>query len=383
MRPHPNEADVALTKSLELPPTPSASKPSLAVGLPVITAAIEVWFRRAARPMPWRTTPRDPWASLVSEVMAQQTQISRVVERYPAFLARFPTPAALADASEQEVLAMWAGMGYYRRARLLHAASRAIVANHAGHVPASITELLRLPGIGRYTAGAIASIALNQPEPIVDGNVARVLLRLHAREGRAGDRASDVWCWEQAASLVRAASDPAALNEGLMELGATVCVPRSPDCASCPLANECLTRQAGLQDRIPAPKPRTNTPAIHAMALIALDAKGRLLVEQRPATPTGGGMWAGMWQVPTLETPVPPTAAARRAWAHGSVGHAILSFDHQTTHRLFRFDVRQCRCDAERAGALGAGESRRWVTPKQAAALPMSNPQRRILDLTR
>lgn len=342
-------------------------------------AAIEGWFRLTARDLPWRTTPRDPWASLVSEVMAQQTQISRVIERFPGFLARFPTPAALAAADEQEVLALWSGMGYYRRARLLHAAARAIVDRHGSMVPHDPADLRALPGVGRYTAGAIASIALNQPEPIVDGNVARVLLRVGGRAGRAGERSTDAWCWQTATELVHQAKDPAAFNEGLMELGATVCTPGAPACDACPLGRVCIAQRDGLQGRIPAPKPRAATPEIHALVLVATNPRGEVLVEQRASTPTGGGMWAGMWQLPTLETPTPPTAGARRAWARGPVGRCIVSFEHRTTHRLFRFDARRARCAGDRAAALAAEPSRRWTPLAQALGLPMSVPQRRIL----
>ncbi len=346
-----------------------------------LASAVESWFRHAARPLPWRTTPRDPWASLVSEVMAQQTQIARVLERFPEFLARFPTPAALAAADEQVVLAMWSGMGYYRRARLLHAAARAIVADHAGRVPESIDALRGLPGIGRYTAGAIASISLGRPEAIVDGNVARVLLRVHGHEGRAGDRATDAWCWARAGDLVALARDPAAFNEGLMELGAIVCTPRAPRCDQCPLADVCIARRENSQDRIPAPNVRRQTPIVHALVLIARNSGGQVLVEQRPVTPRGGGMWAGMWQLPTLEAPTAPTAAARLAWAHGPTGRAVLALKHQTSHRLFHFEVRRAECDAARAKALGQHADRKWIALADAARLPMSNPQRRMLRL--
>lgn len=346
-----------------------------------IARAVQAWFARAARPLPWRTPGRrDPWASLVSEVMAQQTQISRVVERYPPFIARFPTPAALAAADESEVMRLWRGMGYYRRARLLHEAARAIVGWHGGSVPRSAAALRTLPGVGRYTAGAVASIALGQPEPIVDGNVARVLLRLHARGGSADEPRNARWCWERAAGLVHAADDPAAFNEGLMEIGATVCVPRSPVCAECPLARFCAARRLDRQHAIPAPKRRAAVATVHACVLIARDRRGRVLVEPRAAR---GVMWAGLWQLPTLESPSPPTLHAIREWAGGPVGRPITRFAHKTTHRLFEFHVRAAACDDRRAEAmptLHGASGRRWMHPGAAADLPLSSPQRRILE---
>lgn len=357
------------------------------------TAAVERWFASAARPLPWRTTPRDPWASLVSEVMAQQTQIARVLERYPRIMASFPTPLALAEADEQDVLALWQGMGYYRRARLLQSAARVIVQRHSGEVPRTPGALRELPGVGRYTAGAVASIAMGQPEPIVDGNIARVLLRVHGREGRPGDRLTDAWCWKQATDLVGRAANPAAFNEGLMELGAVVCTPRAPACERCPLAAACIARRDGLQPRIPAPRTRAETPLVFASVLLAIDPAGRILMEHRPTvahpaegcgnrsqTRRSGMMWAGLWQLPTLESSERPTTAALRAWAGGPVGRAVLGFEHQTSHRLFEFKVRVARCEAGRAAGLGATAGRRWMVPAAAADLPLSNPQRRILE---
>lgn len=200
--------------------------------------ALEQWFAGAARSLPWRALGpdgwRDPYAVLVSELMLQQTQVARVVERFGAFMRRFPTVAALAGADEADVIALWAGLGYYRRARHLHAAAKRIVHEHGGEVPRAAAALRALPGVGRYTAGAIASMAMGQRVPLVDGNVARVLMRL---EARAGDVAQgQAWAWERAGELVSSSTSAGAFNEGLMELGATVCVPGRPRCEACPLA---------------------------------------------------------------------------------------------------------------------------------------------------
>jgi A/G-specific adenine glycosylase len=167
---------------------------------------------------------------LVSELMLQQTQVSRVVERFANFMARFPTVRSLADAPEQEVLAAWQGLGYYRRARFLHRAAQAIRDMHGAEVPDNVAALAALPGVGRYTAGAIASIVFGQAAAIVDGNVLRVLSRLADHETRMGDPAAERWAWRESTRLVQVASAPGVTNEALMELGATVCTPAAPRC---------------------------------------------------------------------------------------------------------------------------------------------------------
>lgn len=325
--------------------------------------------------------------------MAQQTQIGRVAERFGAFMARFPTPAAMEAAGEHDVLAMWSGLGYYRRARLLREAAVAIVERHGGRVPGTLAELLALPGVGRYTGGAVASMAFGQREAIVDGNVARVLMRVSGREGAAGDRESQAWCWERAEALVGVAASPGRFNEGLMELGAVVCTPRRPGCGVCPLAGVCEARRDGRQEEIPTAKVRGQTPRVWAVVLVAVDGRGRVLVERRGSggggvagkregAAAGGRMWEGMWQAPTLEGATKASAVAVRRWASGAVGRRVLGFEHQTSHRLFEFDVRRVVCGAERAAALarggGPGE-RRWVGSEEAMGLAMSSPQRRIV----
>src|SRR5262245_38334735 len=194
------------------------------------------WYRRERRDLPWRRT-RDPYAIWISEAMLQQTRVEAVIPRYEAFLARLPDVAALAAAGEAEVLALWSGLGYYARARALRDAARAIVQRHAGVLPRTRAAWLELPGVGPYTAGAVLSIAFSASEPLVDGNVQRVLARLFALEEWQGSKALSEGCWELARALVPRAGDeldPGAWNQALMELGARVCTARSPDCAACP-----------------------------------------------------------------------------------------------------------------------------------------------------
>ena len=327
-----------------------------------IAAAVVSWFKTAMRPLPWRTTPRDPWRSLVSELMAQQTQISRVAERFEPFMDAFPTPQAMRDAGEDAVLAQWSGLGYYRRARLLYAAASAIADDHNGHVPADADALRALPGIGRYTAGAIASIVFDQREPIVDGNVRRVLMRLDADDAMT-ERAT----WDRATNLVEVTDDPAALNEGLMELGATVCTPRNPTCAACPLKRSCRAVREGRQEEIPAPKKAAARRTLFCTTVLSV-SDGAVLIRQRPAT----GLWASMWEAPTLERDDRfPSDDEVEAWSGLRPAAAVEERVHQTTHREVRF-----RVVAAQGGATSIGEYRSLAEVK---GLALSSIQRDFL----
>ncbi len=361
-----------------------------------VVAAVCRWFREHARPLPWRLTPRNPYLSLVSEFMLQQTQVSRVLERWPGFVRRFPTLQALAAASRRDVLAAWSGMGYYRRATHLHTAAREITGRFGGRVPGDAPTLRTLPGVGRYTAGAIASMVFGKPEPIVDGNVARVLLRLEGRE--IAQEEGVRWAWGRAAGLVQISKaarhgrqarqqskkwsrssrsrepggGPAALNEGLMELGAVLCTPRRPRCAECPVSRWCVARELGLAESIPRPKARPVRSDLFCSSVVVEDPLGRVLVEPRGEI----GLWAGMWQAPTLER---TDRAARRGEVAAWIGAEALSlrerFEHGTTHRRVCFEVwggRMRRKAVTRPGA--AFRSRAAI-----ARLALSNPQRRVL----
>lgn len=332
-----------------------------------LVTSLTDWFRAAARPLPWRTTPRDPYRSLVSEAMLQQTQVSRVLEKFEPFLKRFPTVVTLASAPDPDVLAAWSGLGYYRRARNLHAAAKAIVAEHDAHIPQSLDDLLSLPGVGRYTAGAIASIVFNQPAPIVDGNVRRVLLRIEGKD--LDEKTADAWAWHRAEELVTIATDPAAFNEGLMELGALICTPASPQCPHCPLRADCIARRKGLQSVIPRPKKRAATSEVHHAVVVVRDKASRLLLERRPDR----GMWAGMWQAPTLEgDSIPDQSAVMRAAGVRSMAFRE-SFMHQTTHRKVHFHV------WEAVSSTKPTNGRLWLDAAEVADLALANPHRRIL----
>lgn len=333
-----------------------------------VAMALTQWFERNARDLPWREIDarlkrRDAYRSLVSEAMLQQTQVARVLEKYAAFIGRFPTVRHLARADEQAVLAAWSGLGYYRRARNLHLAAKMIVEEFGGEVPREVASLRRLPGVGRYTAGAVASMVFGDAEPIVDGNVRRVLLRVEGRD------AKEPWVWSRAERLVKAAARPGAMNEALMELGATVCTPANPRCGECPLAKMCVARREGTQGRIPKPaKAATRRDVFHSVVVVR--SRGRVLMEQRPEK----GLWAGMWQAVTIER---DDRAATRAEVVKSLRLKELAlaerFDHMTSHRRVRFEVWSGRLSGVRPAR---GE---WVQERGTGALAMSNAQRRIL----
>lgn len=348
------------------------------------------WFRRHQRDLPWRAADpargagfRDAYRSLVSEFMLQQTQVSRVLEKFGPFLSQFPTMRALARAHEDEVLAAWTGLGYYRRARLLHAAARAIVERHGGEVPQSPAELEELPGVGRYTAGAVASMAHGQAAALVDTNVSRVLLRV---EGKDLDvKESAAWAWERAgvlASTAHAARGTSAgeFNEGLMELGALVCVSGTPRCGECPLAagggGLCIARHRGWEDRIPRAVAKAERTSVTFVMVVARDRSGRVLLEQRRSK----GLWAGLWQPPTLELPDPtdePTAPVlvRSLKLTGARGlHRTGEFVFKTTHR-------EVRCVVWACGMSGGTipKHRRWVEQDELRAFGLSSPVRRVL----
>jgi len=254
--------------------------------------------------MPWRPTadrPANPYHVLVSETMLQQTQVATVIPYFERFIAAFPTVAALADADEQEVLTLWQGLGYYRRARNLHAAAKAILDEHGGRVPGRAAELVALPGVGRYTAGAVASVAYDTPEPIVDGNVARVYARFYGLHN-AVDRPDTLKIlWARAESNVQASRSPRDFNQSVMELGALVCTPKNPGCPACPLRGDCSALATGQVDRLPVKTPKKKPVAVthRVMALYRTTKRGdRYLFVQRP----DDGLWSRMWQFPTDET---------------------------------------------------------------------------------
>ena len=256
------------------------------------------WFSANKRDLPWRHT-KDPYRIWLSEIMLQQTRVAAVIPYYERFLADFPEVRALARAKTDQVLANWAGLGYYSRARNLQRAAKEIVARHAGHFPRSHEAALSLPGIGRYTAAAVLSIAYNEPRAVLDGNVARVLARIGAVRGDL--HASGMWKkLEAAAQSLLAQTAPGDWNQAMMELGATVCTPKSPRCGECPVAKWCRARKLGIEEEVPPARKKRDTVDVTLGAAVLLDPRGRtLLVRQINGD---GALFSRMWQFPALET---------------------------------------------------------------------------------
>ena len=329
---------------------------------PALGRALLAWYGSARRDLPWRRS-RDPYRVWISEIMLQQTTVGAVVPYYRRFLRAFPTVGALASARVDDVLAAWSGLGYYRRARHLHHAARMVVARHRGRFPRSLEDALALPGIGRYTAGAILSIAYSLPFPVVDGNVARVLSRLLLIEDPR-PAASRRRLWGAAAALVEASpTAPGDLNQALMELGATVCTPKRPACGACPVSRRCAARAAGREEEVPSP-PRRRRPVEVRSAVAVVLRGGRLLLVRRQDT----ALMRGLWELPT-------------AGAGGSADGLRLRLEkpvatvrHAITNRRLRIDVHPARLLSEpRKGR------HRWVARGNLHRLPTSSIVRKVL----
>ena len=301
---------------------------------------------------------RDPYAIWVSEIMLQQTRVAAVLDRYKAFLERFPTVLSLALAPEQDVLALWSGLGYYRRARLLHQAARHLAAHYHGTLPATAAELRELPGIGAYTAAAIASIAHGEAAAVVDGNVERVLSRLAGWSESTPGVKGEI---NALAAYLLDSAHPGDFNQAMMELGATVCLPRAPQCLTCPLHFTCQTR--GEHATAPRAKMETRT-AGYALALRTRKSVQEVLLEQRPATQS---VMPLLWELPVLHS------------AEVSEEHLLLSARHSIMQ--VNYDVRVRAATARTVAALTvAGGDRRWVPISEAETLPLTGLARKILS---
>jgi A/G-specific adenine glycosylase len=343
------------------------------------------WFDGARRPMPWREPGpdgrRDAYRVWISEVMLQQTRVETVVPYYERFLARFPTVQALAAAPLDDVLKLWEGLGYYSRARNLHRAAQEVAAARGGTVPADPDAFRALPGVGPYTAAAVLSIAHGEPLAVLDGNVIRVLTRVFAVEHDARAGATRRALQEVATRLLPPA-DAARFNEALMELGATLCTPRSPACDVCPLGTVCAARALGAPETFPVQSARAPVPHKTIAVGLITDDDGRVLVQRRPED----GMLGGLWEFPggKQEPGEPLDETCRREIQEElgvdvHVGPLVATVNHAYTH--FTVTIHAYRC-ALVAGepVTETGEPIQWVTPDEAAALAFPRANRRIID---
>jgi A/G-specific adenine glycosylase len=331
--------------------------------LPAWRRVLLAWYRRHRRALPWRAT-RDPYRIWVSEVMLQQTQVATARPYYRAFVRRFPTLASLAAARESQILAAWSGLGYYRRARHLHAAARELVRGHGGRLPAGPEAFRDLPGVGRYTMGAVYSIAFDRPLPVLDGNVARVLARLFARPWSARESRGARSLWALAATLVPMRR-PGDWNQALMELGATVCLPRGPRCEACPVAAWCRARRAGRAEAYPPAAPRRATERVRR-AVAVIEHRGRVLMTRR-----AGPLLDGMWEPPGVELGAEsdPRAALGRALRALGVRARLeptgRTVRHVITRRAIEVEVWRGTLIVPPAG----GSALRWVSRRARAPL--------------
>ena len=326
-------------------------------------------YSKAKRDLPWRRTS-DPYAIWLSEAMLQQTRVETVIDYWTRFLVRFPDVASLASAEEEEVVALWSGLGYYRRARQLHAAAREVVDRFGGEFPRDAKTLQELPGIGRYTAGAVASIAFDAQEPLVDGNVARVFCRLFGFDGEPHSKALETSLWDKATELVpkKRAGD---WNQALMELGATICASTNPSCDICPLKADCVALQTNRVDELPRAKRKVVLVDVE-LELFLVERRGRVLLQRRAKD---AGRMANMWELPTIE------ATASALFPQQLEGVLLEPADELGVlrHSITRYRI---RARVQRAKLVLGSKVRapfKWHAPKDAGELALTGMTKKAL----
>lgn len=338
-----------------------------------IAGPLLAWYDQHGRDLPWRGTG-DLYRIWVSELMLQQTRVETVLGRYDEFLARFPDLETLAAAALEEVLAAWSGLGYYRRARSLHTGARRVVQELAGEFPTDPEVLATLPGVGRYSVGAILSAALDHRLPILDGNVIRVLSRLFEVEGAADRAPVRRRLWELAEAVLPELR-PGDFNQALMDLGATVCAPRDPRCGDCPLGLPCDARASGRQAELPVATRRAKVTAERRVAVHLERPDGRMLLVRRPQI----GLLAGMWELPaaTLRAGADPGELARRL-AGGPVT-ARGTVEHRFSHRHWTIEVFSAPAPLPHR-AEDRSDDRRWVGRSELEGLGIPTVTAKVLD---
>jgi len=332
------------------------------------SALVDWQKKHGRRDLPWQGT-RDPYRIWLSEVMLQQTQVAAVIPYYERFTRRFPTVEALAAASEEDVLRLWSGLGYYARGRSLHAAARAVVA--AGAFPGTAGEIEKLPGVGRSTAAAIAAFAFGERAAILDGNVKRVLARYFAIEGWPGEKLVESRLWARANTLLPKTGIET-YTQALMDLGATVCTRTVPRCAACPVRSGCKARKSRRTAEIPAPRPRKALPQ-KAVTWLVLRRGAEVLLEKRPSP----GIWGGLWSFP--EAPASDVEGYCRRALGCEVGskRALETLKHGFTH--FRLQIRPLLCEVMRKPNVEA-PGRQWTDLAEAAQAAVPTPVKKLID---
>lgn len=340
-----------------------------------VAGRLIAWYGREGRDLPWRTT-RDPYRIWLSEIMLQQTTVAAVIPYYERFVERFPTVQALASASLDQVISLWAGLGYYSRARNLHSTARQIMQQSNGVFPDNLAALTALPGIGRSTAGAILSIAFDIPAAILDGNVRRVLVRLFCwqQDPRSSAAEKQLWQWAEALTPV---SHPHDYAQAIMDLGATICTPREPSCNACPLQDLCQAFRAGLATVLPVPGRKQKVPSRRQVALVVFTLDG-LLLRQRPTE----GFLGGLWEFPATDLPdgqQPEQAAARLLDDLNLRGplRKIAEIKHAYSH--FKLEVSVFKVAQEAARAIAEQGIFRRIPLAELDGMPLHGAHRKIL----
>ncbi|MGE5524183.1 MAG: A/G-specific adenine glycosylase [Rhodospirillaceae bacterium] len=341
--------------------------------MPTFADDLIAWQRVHGRhDLPWQNT-RDAYRIWVSEIMLQQTQVATVIPYYTRFMSRFPEVRALAEAPEDDVLAHWSGLGYYSRARNLHAAARVLCERHGGVFPRDIEAVTALPGIGRSTAAAIVVFAYGGRHAILDGNVKRVLARCFGIRGYAGERAVNAKLWQQAEALLPDGGIEA-YTQGLMDLGASVCARRAPRCNECPLRHRCVALGTGTIGELPTPKPRREVPH-RTTTMLVLQHDGLVLLEKRPAP----GIWGGLWCFPEIATGEDAVqASAARFGVEATAGEPMPVVEHGFTH--FKLTITPQPLHVKHAAPSAREAGRQWWPLADARAAGLPAPVRRILD---
>ncbi|MCK5801582.1 MAG: A/G-specific adenine glycosylase, partial [Lentisphaeria bacterium] len=340
--------------------------------------ALEHWFHQNSRELPWRDDPT-PYRVWVSEIMLQQTRVQAVRPYFERFMERFPTLISLAEADQEAVLKAWEGLGYYSRARNLHAAARQVMAG-GGTIPGTVDELLSLPGIGAYTAAAVASIAFGVQKAVVDGNVLRVVARFQAirEDVRAVPVRREIQSWLD--TVIAKAEDPSAFNQGMMELGALVCVPGTAKCGVCPVARWCEAFRQGLVAELPLRRPRKTVPH-YDVAVGLVRHQGRILVARRD----DASMLGGLWEFPggKCESGESPEDACVREILEEvdlpvRVSERICTVEHAYSHFRITLSAFWCECVGDDAPSVRCDRPTRWVAPEELAALPFPAANHKI-----
>jgi A/G-specific adenine glycosylase len=328
--------------------------------------------RHGRHDLPWQRT-RDPYRIWVSEVMLQQTQVATVIPYYERFLARFPDVRSLAGAPLDDVLVLWSGLGYYSRARNLHAAAQAVTESHGGRFPRTSKALASLPGVGRSTAAAIAVFAFGEREAILDGNVKRVLARHFAVRGYPGEKRVENRLWKLAESQVPA-KNVERYTQALMDLGASVCTRARPACASCPLGASCEARSQGKVQAYPRPRPRKPVPLKQTVMLLLL-REGEVLLEKRPPA----GIWGGLWCLPEISPGADPRDYCRRRMgARLASARRLPLLRHGFTH--FTLNITPVVCQLAGASPSASEPGQVWLPLEEAAQAAVPAPVRKLLN---